>query len=467
MLIGSTILGMKAESRPEQDPKNTSKSSAPLTGAEPQPDNDKPLPPHRRLLAFIGLTARHFDNDKCSIMASSIVYTTLISLVPFLTFIVSLLSAFRVFDNAVFYFRDLLVDQFGEVAGNELTTMLSGFISNAGGLGAVGLISFLITSIILINRVWIMINQIYRTPMNRNRLARFARFITILVVGTLLLGAYFSINSVFSRWFLNLVGSTMITQRIYLLVSRFAPWLLTWLLIFMLIIAVPSTRVKVSSALLGSVAGTIAFQLANSIFSKFVIKIVNYSVIYGSLASILIMLIWIYILWIIIFGAVEVAYVHQYHPVIEHKNGLEEPPLRQLANGIDIILHIARHFQEGKGAVQAKALGKELGIPDRQLFMFLEIFERHGFIISVDRTGRNYMPARPLELIKLTEILAVLFGGAADPERAGSQRATAYQQPTAGEQAVKGLFKRGIAQIAGETLGDIAVREKADKTGKG
>jgi len=451
LLIGSTILGMKAESRPEQDPKNTSKSSVPLTGAEPQPDNDKPLPPHRRLLAFIGLTARHFDNDKCSIMASSIVYTTLISLVPFL----------------VFYFRDLLVDQFGEVAGNELTTMLSGFISNAGGLGAVGLISFLITSIILINRVWIMINQIYRTPMNRNRLARFARFITILVVGTLLLGAYFSINSVFSRWFLNLVGSTMITQRIYLLVSRFAPWLLTWLLIFMLIIAVPSTRVKVSSALLGSVAGTIAFQLANSIFSKFVIKIVNYSVIYGSLASILIMLIWIYILWIIIFGAVEVAYVHQYHPVIEHKNGLEEPPLRQLANGIDIILHIARHFQEGKGAVQAKALGKELGIPDRQLFMFLEIFERHGFIISVDRTGRNYMPARPLELIKLTEILAVLFGGAADPERAGSQRATAYQQPTAGEQAVKGLFKRGIAQIAGETLGDIAVREKADKTGKG
>jgi len=405
----------------------------------------------KRLGSFIALTVKHFESDRCFILASSIVYTTLISMVPFITFIVSLLSAFKVFASAVDYFRDLFVDQFGVVAGTEIADMLDGFISNAGGLGAVGLVSFLITSVILINRVWITINQIYRTPMNRNRIARFSRFITLLIIGTLLLGAYFSIVSLLNSWFLDLVGSNILTQWFFRLLALIGPWILIWLVIFLLIFWVPSTKVKLKSALIGSVCGTIAFQITNTVFSSVVIRIVNYSVIYGSLASILVVLFWVFFLWIIIFGAVEIAYVHQYRPDIENKQGLEEPPSLQLANGIDIILLIARFFREGKGAAQAKELAKELRIPDRRLFMFLELFEKAGFIISIDRLGKNYIPARPLGDILITDITSVLFGGM-----------RTLDEQTVGEKAVSELYRRGIEEIVGITIDDLALKKVSE-----
>jgi membrane protein len=394
----------------------------------------------RSLKDFIVLTYRHFDSDKCLIMASSIVYTTLISLVPFITFIVSLLSVFGVFNNAFLVIKELLVGLFGEVSGNDLTLMLDQFIRNAGGLGAVGLVSFLLTSIILINRVWIMINQIYRTPIDRNPLARIARFITILVVGTLLLGVYFSVSSLFSGWLLELVGSSLFTLRLYRLAVRFAPWIVTWLLLILLIMAVPSTRVRFSSALLGSVIGTAAFQLANTVFSRFVIRIVNYSVIYGSLASILIMLFWIYILWIIIFAAVEIAYVHQYRPVMGSQSALEEPAARFTADGLDTMAVITRRFLTGGGPVSVKDLRGELAIPDGRLYRYLTLFEEAGLIVRIDRRGREYMPARPPESIGTAETAEVLLGSAA-----------IQRQQSAGEKAVQAILSGGLPAVSSQS----------------
>ncbi|MCK5155308.1 MAG: YihY family inner membrane protein [Spirochaetales bacterium] len=400
----------------------------------------------KRLGSFIVLTAKHFDSDRCFILASSVVYTTLISIVPFVTFIVSLLAAFKVFESAVFYFSDLFVEQFGTVAGAEIADLLDGFIRNAGGLGVLGLVSFLVTSVFLINRVWITINQIYHTPRNRNRIARFAQFITVLIIGTLLLGAYFSVTSLLSNWFLNLVGSNILTQWFFRLLALIGPWVLIWLVLFMLIFWVPSTKVKLKSALIGSICGTIAFQIANAVFSNVVIRIVNYSIIYGSLSSILIVLFWVFFLWIIIFGAVEIAYVHQYRPDMEKKKGHEEPPSLQLSNGIDIILLVARYFLEGKGAVQAKDLARELRIPDSRLFMFLDLFEKAGFIISIDRQGKNYIPAKPLESIFIADIITVLFGGMREQD-----------DQTDGEKAVFGLYQRGIADITDITVEELAL----------
>jgi len=117
-----------------------------------------------------------------------------------------------------------------------------------------------------------------------------------------------------------------------------------------------------------------------------------------------------------------------------------------LANGLDIILLIARFCREGKGAAQAKELAKELRIPDRRLFMFLELFEKAGFIISVDRLGKNYIPARPLGDILITDITSVLFGGM-----------RTLDEQTLGEKAVSELYQRGIEEIVGVTIDDLGV----------
>ncbi len=406
----------------------------------------------KRLLRFIVLTYNHFESDRCFILASSIVYTTLISLVPFLTFIVSILTAFQAFNNVLFNVQELLIEQFGTVAGTELANMLNGFIRNAGGLGTVGLISFLVTSVILINRVWITINQIYRVPMHRNRIARFVRFVTIMIIGTLLLAAYFSINSFLSRWFMNLVGFTIFSQWFYLIITVIGPWLLIWLVLFLLIFFVPSTRVKFRSALLGSVCGMVGFQVANLLFSKVVINFINYSSIYGSLASILVMLFWIFFLWVIIFASVEIAYVHQYLPDIEKKRGIGEPPALKTANGLNVLLLIAGRFENGSGPVNARDIARILRIPDRTLFSFLELFVTAGLILPIDRLGRSYIAAKPLAPVPVAEVLDLLFDGAVGED--------SVKRESIGEKTVHDLFVRGKLGIDGLTVADLLEQNK-------
>ena len=386
---------------------------------------------------FVRTVFMQFERDKCLILASSVVYTTLISMVPFLTFVVAMLNAFGAFAAARITIEELVVNQFGNQTGSELMGFIEGFITNAGGLGAFGLISFLITSVILINRVWVIFNQIYRTSMGRGQLLRFARFVTVLVVGTLLLGAYFSVTSLLSDWFLSLVGSNLLTLWFYRFLAVAGPWILIWMALFMLIYAVPSTRVRVSSAILGSVIGTIAFQIANEVFSRVVLRVVNYSIIYGSLASVLIVLVWIYFLWVIILGAVEVAYVHQYRPDLKHSGGLTDAAAHQIPEGVNVLLLVADQYEQGKGAISERTIAARLRIPDGKLQNYLTLFEREEYIMHTDRAGKHYILSRPVSQIVLRDVVSLLYG-IDDPAQLSGQVSVA------GGQVSRMLFQKGI-----------------------
>lgn len=360
---------------------------------------------------FISNVYQEFIDDRCMILASGIVYSTLISIVPFIAFILTLLSAFNVFDDAVVQVRVFIDSNLGQVAGEQLSSLLDSFITNARGLSAVSLISFLITSVLLFNRVWISINQIYHTPMDRS-LARFGRFVTILILGTLLLGAYLSINSIFSRWFLSVFNSGILSGWFYPLLTTITPWLIPWFLFFLIIFIVPRNRVKLGSALLGSFSGAVGFFVANWLFSRVIIRIVNFSLIYGSLASILIALFWVYIIWQIIFVGVEIAYVHQYPKMVGKKHHLENSPDEQLAIGIDLMISVGVKFQKGKGASSLRELCSKLGYSERKLLEYLNLYTDYELLIVV-HGGNNplYLPAKPLESIAVSEIITLLYQG--------------------------------------------------------
>jgi membrane protein len=105
--------------------------------------------------------------------------------------------------------------------------MIETYTGNATSLGVIGIISFIITSLLLINKVWSVINQIYHTSVNRNPLRRFAGFLTFLIVGTLLLAAYFSVQSVMSTWYTRLMGLPAISGWLKV-VQTVSPWIITW-----------------------------------------------------------------------------------------------------------------------------------------------------------------------------------------------------------------------------------------------
>ena len=69
-------------------------------------------------------------------------------------------------------------------------------------------------------------------------------------------------------------------------------------------VIVPRVRVKVQDALLGAVFVTVAFEVSKKIFSIFVLNFSNYEAIYGAIAVIPVLFVWIYInWWIVLLGA--------------------------------------------------------------------------------------------------------------------------------------------------------------------
>ncbi len=364
----------------------------------------------KRFILFIEVWYGKFMKDRITILASGIVYTTLISLVPFVSFLVAFLALFNVLQPFYILLADLFTSIFGDEAGGQLVGMIERYSTNASGLGAFGLVSFIITSILLFNKVWSVVNQIYRSASTQmNMVKRSIGFLTVLIVGAVLLGAYISIKSLFSTWVVQVLGWTLYNSLVLSVIQIVGPWVIAWLFLFLIIKVAPNAKVSTASASIGSIVGTIGMYLVNALFSALISRVLNYSVIYGSFAAVFLFLLWVYMIWIVILGAVEVSYVHQYQP---EKMTLAKPvsPAEQLANGVNVMMVIGQKYRVGGGDTKIRDLTDRLLMNERQLFSVLDLLVDKKFILPTNPTRTAYVPARPLEDLKVVELVESLYG---------------------------------------------------------
>ncbi len=379
--------------------------------------------------------------------SSSMVYSTLMALVPAVTFIFTFFSAFGVLEPLVDLLRQWLGDIVGPEAGLQLMDLLNLYTTNATSLGVVGLISFLITMVLLINKVWIVINHIYRTTRNRNSLKRLANFVTFLIVACLLVAAYISIQSIVNSWYLNLIGVSV--ARWSRIVGVVAPMVISWIILFMLTYYVPNTKVRFSSAMVGSLTGTFVLVL----FSKFLFLLsgmaAKYSVIYGSLAIVFLFLFLFYVFWAVVFYSIELAYVHQFRPDIQIYKGLPQSPALQLCEGVNIMMLIGSNFRNGGGSTNTKEMMDRLAIPDLRLNGFLELLTQLKFITPTNNGHTTYIPMQPLENLKVQELVDSLYG---------LDTIELDERDTAGEAIASQVQARGVTSLGNLTIENLLQR---------
>ncbi len=401
-----------------------------------------------QMVDFTLIVFRNVLRDRVTIMASGLVYTTLMALVPCITFVFVFLGAFGVLQSVVAVLTQFFIDIFGAEAGYELVRMIETYTGNATSLGVIGIISFVITALLLINKIWSIINQIYHTSLNRNPIKRFAGFLTFLIVGTLMLGAYFSVQSVLSNWFTRLMGLPAISGWLKV-VRTVAPWLIIWVAFFLLAFAVPNAKVRFSSAALGSFLGMVAIGVLNFFYTRLTTKAVTYSVIYGSFAAIFLFLLYVYVLWMIALTVVEIAYVHQYRPDRQQLRGLPQSPARQLTEGVNIMMLIGSNYKSGRGVTSVRELTQHLMVPDRRLYGYLDLLTELHYIIPTNNGKTSFMPSRPLEDLKVRELVESLYG---------FDGMTEEEQDTPGEAVAAQIQGHGIDSLGSLTIENLLER---------
>ncbi len=155
--------------------------------------------------------------------------------------------------------------------------------------------------------------------------------------------------------------------------------------------------------------GTLGLYVINLLFSAIITKALSYSVIYGSFAAVFLFLLWIYFLWIVVLAAVEVSYIHQYRP---DRATITRPisPAEQLANGINVMMVIGQKFRTRGGETRIRDITDRLLMDERALYGVLDLLIKKKFIIPTNNMRTAFVPARPLEDLKIIDLVGALYG---------------------------------------------------------
>ena len=103
----------------------------------------------RQLGRFFVHLFRRFNQDRCLQIASSLTFTTLLALVPLVTIVLTLLSAFPVFSGLGEQIHAfLLANMLPDTAGRVVSGYIEQFTGGAGRLTALGTVFLAVTAFI-------------------------------------------------------------------------------------------------------------------------------------------------------------------------------------------------------------------------------------------------------------------------------------------------------------------------------
>jgi membrane protein len=140
---------------------------------------------------------------------------------------------------------------------------------------------------------------------------------TIITLGPLLYGVGFSLRG----YFYTLQKFVPESMGADYFLSTVVPNLLTLGSLMMVYILVPNKKVKFVHAFVGAVLASIAFFIMRKFFGAFIASSVAYTTLYGALAAIPVLLVWLYFTWaVVIFGAAVTAALGEYKENEEIKN---------------------------------------------------------------------------------------------------------------------------------------------------
>ena len=244
----------------------------------------------------------HIRSERITVSAGHLAYVSLLSLVPVIMVFFMIMSAFPAFEDVREQLENFIFTNFVPTAGDVVQDYMGDFVSNASSMGAVSIISLLVVALLLISNIDKTFNHIWRTQVERPLIYTFAVYWMVITLGPLLIGSSIVVSSylaglaAFAEEYTPGLGTFFLK-----LVPSFAA-IGAFLILYMI---VPNRPVRAKYALCGAVLATVLFELSKKGFAAYVTSFPSYQVIYGALAVVPILFLWVYLSWIVVLlGAV-------------------------------------------------------------------------------------------------------------------------------------------------------------------
>ena len=351
----------------------------------------------------------------------SLVYTTLLSIVPLLAFSFSVLKGFGVhkkLEPLLF----TLVEPLG-AQGVEIARQVIDLVDNVKGsvLGPISLAFFIYTAVSMVQKVEESFNYVWYVAKRQNFARRLVEYFVVLLVGPVVIViAMGMIASLKSNALVQLLLGIEILGPIIVVTSKLTPYLLVTAVFTFLYIYMPNTWVRFRSALIGGLAAGFAWASIGVIFATFIVYSSRTQLIYSGFAVAITTLIWLYLNWLILLMGAQLAFYHQNPAYL--RIGRREPRLsnsmrERLALNVMYLIGIA--FRDGKSSETIRSLARHMKMPSVTLTPIIDGLEAEHLLMATE--SEDLVPGRELSRIKLRDILAVVrehgeSGSYRDPE---------------------------------------------------
>lgn len=361
-----------------------------------------------RVLQTVILVARGFKNQTLVVRANSLSFALLFAFIPMLAMIYAIARGFG--------FEEMVSQQ---LAGSFLAEAnvapvllewVERYLETARGGLFVG-----IGLVVLIWAVYAFFNMLensFNSIWNVKKTRSFARRMTNYVMTLLLVPILVVVTSGISI-FLNsteiLASVLSAIEPLRKFMLRFIPFVATSAVFTWIFMAIPSTQVKFSSAIIPGVLMGFLYQVVQALSMFLVVLFTRMSIVYGAFSAIPLVLIWLHITcWLLLIGA-ELAFAIQNNELFAYERDLETISRRYKDYVMLYLLSvIIRRFEQGEQPETAHEMATANQLPIRLVHQLLSRLEETNIVrrvLSEQEEDPAFVPAMDIHQITVEKVL--------------------------------------------------------------
>ena len=407
----------------------------------------------RSSLRVLVIMVQEFFNTKISLRASALTFTIILSMVPLLAMSTAILKGLGSGDQlkTVAY---RLIDQLDpqqsstkpatgtavtfpnasdttneanatdESTPQEQIPSLSTHLHNAvdtifnyvdntnfAALGAFGIAGLLIAVIMVFSSVEEAMNSIWHTKRGRSLFRKIMDYLALLILLPISINVAIAGDAILeSPRIMGYISTVIPSAWVVQMLLKLLPFMFITLSLMMVYLFFPHVRVKTLPAFCGAVFASIFWFLVQRAYIVLQIGVAKYNAIYGSFATVPLVLIWIHLGWTFILLGAVLAYA------IQNRNHYRLPdtgskPQQALQRAFDVLLSVYNNFSLAGSTTSEQLLASCPGENKADLDRTVELLTRGGLLHRINENGSaELMPSLPAEKLTAAAVVRLILG---------------------------------------------------------
>jgi membrane protein len=412
-----------------------------------------------KYLRIILLAGRGFFRDHCQKTASVLTYYSLLNVVPVVAVAFAISKGFgleRMIEKQIL--------QMAEKANwqADITNQILNFSHNLldqakGGLIAgVGVVLLLWTVISILGKIEESLNEIWEVKKSRTLVRKFSDYIAIMVFAPVLMIIASSATVLVAsqvKVIVQKIAFLGVFSSVIFFLLNLLPYVSIWVLLTMLYLVMPNTRIPLRSAIVGGIfAGTIT-QVVQWLYIKFQIGAAGYGAIYGSFAALPLFLAMLQMSWMIVLFGAEVSHANEHYETFGFQPDYSRISISSRKWFALKIFHLlTQKFSRGEKALSVAQIAEQLEIPVRLVRQLLYELIDVGLVVETVGGGKHEVAFQPGQTIENLTVKKVLD--------AYERRGLTYDVILQSEQAERlSESMKNLSEAIEKAPGNVVVKE--------